>query len=120
MSDPRSMSDADLLAAIGQATEPRRATNPRVFGAPDPFKVRDQQIQEQAAALAARSADRQDANSAASLSLQAQRLQFDQDQADEARRLKLLGAPLTAKDRGALEADYKTLDFLFCYQDRCH
>lgn len=40
------------------------APSPRVFGAPDPFKVEDQAIQRRNAEIAARSADRQDANAA--------------------------------------------------------
>jgi len=79
------ITDPELLAEL---EEPRSNPRPRVFGAPDPFKVRDQQIQEQAAAIAARSADRQDVNAAnqiadnaANRDLGERRVAFEQRQA---------------------------------------
>lgn len=71
------------------------APSPRVFGAPDPFKVEDQAIQRRNAEIAARSADRQDNSSARSLALQEEKFAFEREQAAKAEAAKSGQLPKT-------------------------
>jgi hypothetical protein len=99
------------VVAYEDAPTPRSAS-PRIFGAPDPFKVRDQQIQEQGASIAARSADRQDANSARQAQNDAARLEFDRNKFEFEKAREAAKNNLSPKERADAIAGYKAGDEL--------